>query len=220
MQYSISNGPYHATLDLVLEQDEEVLAEPDSMVAMSPNIEISAKLTSQNATRWWGSARPSVVGERIFTATFRAKDEGGVLCLAPRLPGNILHLKNTDDSNFFLSQGSFLASTPEVSITYKQAGLRGIMSKKGLHVMQTEGAGDVFCSCHGALLARELSDDESFVVDNRFVVAFSENIQFQLIRASKDLMEGAYPGGGLVNQYTGPGTVYYQTRANPIAPMA
>ncbi len=216
MQHSISNGPYHATLDLVLEKDEEVLAEPDVMLAMSPNIEISVKVPPPNAERWWGSARMSIVGERIFTATFRAKDESGVLSLAPRLPGNILHLPTAADRSFYLSQSCFLASTSGVSITYKQAGLRGVMSRKGLNVLETEGTGDVFCSVYGALIARELTEDESFVIDNRFVVAFSDSVQLQLVRASRDLAVGAYPGGGLFNQYTGPGTVFYQTRANPL----
>ncbi len=217
MQHSISNGPHHATLDLVLEQDEEVLAEPDSMLAMSPNVEISAKVPSPNAGKWWGSARPTLVGERIFTATFRAKDGPGVLSLAPRLPGNILYLPITEDYSFYLSHGSFLASTSEVSITYKQAGLRGVLSRNGLFALEATGVGDVFCSIYGALITRELAENESFVIDNRFVVAFSESIQLQLVRASKDLVGGNYPGGGLVNQYTGPGTVFYQSRANPMA---
>ncbi len=217
MQHSINNGPYHATLDFVLDQDEEVLAEPDSMLAMSPNIEISARMPNQNASRWWGSARPALVGESIFTATFRAMDEQGSLSLAPRLPGNVLRLPISDDNSFYLAQGSFLASTSDISITYKHAGLRGILSRKGLYVLQAEGTGDVFVASYGAIITRELKEDESFVIDNRFVVAFSESVQFQLIRASKDLVGDAYPGGGLVNQYTGPGTVIYQSRANPLA---
>jgi len=216
MHHSISNGPYHATLDFVLEQDEEVLAEPDVMLAMSPNIEILVKIPPPNAERWWGSAPMSMVGERIFTATFRAKDESGVLSLAPRLPGNILHLPITQDRSFYLSPSCFLASTSGVSIIFKQAGLRGVLSRKGLNVLETQGAGDVFCSVYGALVVRELAEDESFVIDNRFVVAFSDSVQLQLVRASKDLAVGAYPGGGLFNQYTGPGTVFYQTRANQL----
>jgi uncharacterized protein (TIGR00266 family) len=185
------------------------------MLAMSPNIEISAKMPSPNATRWWGSARSSMLGESLFTAKFRARDDSGVLSLAPRLPGNILHLAATEGTSYYLAQGSFLASTSGISITYRQAGLRGILTKKGLSVLQTNGGGDLFCASYGGLIRRDLSEDESVVIDNRFVVAFSEGVQFQLIRASKDLTGGAYPGGGLVNQYTGPGQVFYQTRANP-----
>jgi uncharacterized protein (TIGR00266 family) len=216
MQHSISNGPYHATLDLILQPDEEVLAEPDVMLAMSPTIEISVKTLPPNADRFWGSARMSMVGERIFTATFRAKEESSFLTLAPRVPGNILHLATTDERTFYLSQGSFLACSAGVSVTFRQARLRGVLSRKGLNVLEAEGTGDVFCSVHGALMVRELQEDESFVIDNRFVVAFSNDVQLQLVRVSKDLASGTYPGGGLLNQYTGPGTVYYQTRANPL----
>jgi uncharacterized protein (TIGR00266 family) len=217
MQYSITNGPYHATLDLVLQQDEEVLAEPDVMLAMSPNIEISVKMPPPNADRFWGSARMSLVGERIFTATFRAKEGSGFLNLAPRFPGDVLHLAIADERSYYLSQGSFLACTPGVSVTFRQARLRGVLSRKGLNVLEAVGRGEVFCSVYGGLIKRELADNESFVIDNRFVVAFSDDVQLQLVRASKDLSSGAYPGGGLFNQYTGPGTVFYQTRANSLA---
>ena len=196
MQHSISNGPYFATLDLVLEQDEEVFAELDSMLAMSPNIEISAKFPSPNTSRWWGSSPASAVGESVATATFRAKDGGGNLSLAPRLPGNILCLSVTAETSYYLTQGSFLASGPGISVTYKNAGLRGILSKQGLKVLQADGAGTIFCSSYGGLIARTLSEDESFVIDNRFVVAFSESIQFQLVRAVRDLTGNAIPGGG------------------------
>ena len=104
-----------------------------------------------------------------------------------------------------------------MQIDFKYGGVRGVMAKKGLFVMHTLGTGDIFCSTYGAVIYRELSDGESFVVDNRFVVAFSDTIQFQLVKAAAGAANSYFSGEGLVNRYTGPGTIIYQTRANPFS---
>lgn len=215
MEHTISHAPYHATLDFVLNEGEEVLAEPDSLLAMSTGIEIFAKVSAQTKAKWWGAVRNLASGESMFTAIFRAKRDNSYLSLAPRFPGNVLHLQTTEEKSYYLSQGSYLASANGVSISFKYAGMQGMLSKKGLFLMKTEGAGDIFCSSYGSIIHRELIEGENFVVDNRFVIAFSESIKFQLVKASKDIVGSYFSGGGLVNRYTGPGTVIYQTRGKP-----
>jgi uncharacterized protein (TIGR00266 family) len=212
MQYSINHGPSYPSLDFNLDEGEIVMAEPESMVAMSTSIEISSGLGAQTTSRFWGGMRSVAAGESMFTAIFRAKRSESFLSLAPRLPGDILHLMADEGCQFNLTKGAYLASTEGVKIDFTYAGVRGWMAKKGLFLMRTTGAGNVFCSSFGCIVKRELSAGEKFVVDNRFVIAFSATMEYQLVKAAKGVVNSYFSGGGLVNRYIGPGVLYYQTR--------
>ena len=54
-----------------------------------------------------------------------------------------------------------------------------------------------------------------FIVDNRFMVAFSDTVQYQLVKATNTVKDSVLSGEGLVVKYTGPGRVFYQTRGKP-----
>lgn len=214
MQYSINHGPSYPSLDFILDEGETVMAEPEAMLAMSTSIEISSGLGAQTTSRIWGGLRSVAAGESMFTAIFRAKRGESFLSLAPRLPGDILHLVVGDQAQYYLTKGSYLATTDGVKIDFTYAGVRGWMAKKGLFLMKTTGAGNVFCSSFGCIVRRELAEGEKFVVDNRFVIAFSSTIQYQLVKAAQGLVNSYFSGGGLVNRYVGPGVIYYQTRGS------
>ena len=92
MQYSINHGPSYPSLDFVLDEGETVMAEPEAMLAMSTSIEISSGLGAQTTSKIWGGLRSVAAGESMFTAIFKAKRAESFLSLAPRLPGDILHL--------------------------------------------------------------------------------------------------------------------------------
>jgi uncharacterized protein (TIGR00266 family) len=215
MQHAICHGPYHATLDFQLNAGDEVMAEPESLLAMSTGIEISARVAAQTQSRWWGAARSLASGESMFTAIFRSKRDGTFLSLAPRFPGDILAIACDEGSQYYLTQGSYLASIQQLTIQFQYAGFKGLMAKKGVFLMKTAGHGQVFCSSYGTVVTKELADGENFVVDNRFVIAFSQSITYQLVKASNDLVGSYFSGGGLVNRYTGPGRLFYQTRGKP-----
>lgn len=217
MKFEIGHRPMFATLKLWLDADDQVIAQPESMVSMSTGIEIAAKVGGQSGQGMLGGFRNLMSGESFFASVFRAKRDAQELTLAPRLHGDIVHLSIKEGSRFFLTQGSYLANAPSVLIDFKYGGMRGVMAKKGLFVMHTQGEGDIFCSTYGSVIYRELSEGETFVVDNRFVVAFSDTIQFQLVKATSGTVDSYFSGEGLVNRYTGPGTLIYQTRANPFS---
>lgn len=212
MHYSINHGPSYPSLDFVLDEGETVMAEPESMLAMSTSIEISSGMGAQTSSKIWGGIRSVAAGESMFTAIFKAKRADSFLSLAPRLPGDILHLVVGEAGQYYLTKGSYLASTDGVKIDFTYAGVRGWMAKKGFFLMKTTGSGNIFCSSFGCIVRRELAEGEKFVVDNRFVIAFSSTIQYQLVKAAKGLVNSYFSGGGLVNRYVGPGVIYYQTR--------
>jgi uncharacterized protein (AIM24 family) len=73
-----------------------------------------------------------------------------------------------------------------------------------------------FCRADGSLLTlRQLVEGERYIIDNGHLVAW--NCKYIMERvASGGIISGLSSGEGLVCKFTGPGTVYLQTR-NPTA---
>ncbi len=115
-------------------------------------------------------------------------------------------------NGYYLTRGAYLASTEGAHVKVHYGGLKGVMAQKGLFLMHATGNGTVFCATRGALVKQTLAQGERIVVDNRYVVAFEDTIGFELVKATKGLKDAYFSGEGLVNRYTGPGTLYYQTR--------
>lgn len=115
-------------------------------------------------------------------------------------------------NGYYLTRGAYLASTEGAHVKVHYGGLKGVMAQKGLFLMHATGNGTVFCATRGALVKQTLAEGERIVVDNRYVVAFEDTIGFELVKATKGLKDAYFSGEGLVNRYTGPGTLYYQTR--------
>lgn len=65
---------------------------------------------------------------------------------------------------------------------------------------------------YGAMHERELADGETFTVDSGHLVAFSQEMEFNVRRVG-GLKSSMLSGEGLVVDLTGPGDVILQTRS-------
>ncbi len=212
MQYAITHAPAFAKIDLRLDTGDVILAQPGSMLTMTTGIEIKARVGAQLGRGFWAGIKAMFTGERFFTAVFTSTRDGERLSLAPAAIGE-LFLLPLEHGPFFITSGAYLASEASVSITARYGGLKGWLAKKGIFLMHATGHGALFLSSHGAVVEHVLAEGERLVVDNRFVLAFSESVKFELVKATKELGSALMSGEGLVNRYTGPGRIYYQTRA-------
>ncbi|GAA4448203.1 TIGR00266 family protein [Novipirellula rosea] len=244
MDFRVNHAPVFSTLEFSLAQHEYVVAQPNSMLTMSAGISISAhvgRLDSDDESEsandaavgdaaatpakprprqslfgsWFGGVKSMLGGESFFTAEFRAKSDEQTVVLAPESYGDIVVLDLQPDSGYFLTRGSYLANVGSTHVRIKYGGLKGLMSKKGLFLMHATGRGNVFCQTFGAIEHRKLEADETLYVDNRFMVAFSDTVTYKLVKASESLKDSLMSGEGLINRYTGPGDVYFQTRGKP-----
>ena len=214
MEYRINHNPMFSILEIDLDQAETVVAQPDSMLSMTGSIQLKAAMGRRGAGKLSGF-KSMLGGENFFTAEFSAKKPGQTLTLAPDTYGDILPLPLDHQESFYLTRGSYLANIGECNLQIKYGGIKGVMSKKGLFLLHASGTGTVFCQSYGALIQRDLAAGEKFYVDNRFVVAFTDTIEYQLVKATDTLKDSLFSGEGLVNRYTGPGRLFYQTRAKP-----
>ncbi|MBX3423980.1 MAG: TIGR00266 family protein [Pirellulaceae bacterium] len=220
MEYDVRFGPVFSVVEFRLNQRETVIAQPNSMLSMTGGLELSAALGrsgSASSSGWMGGMKNFLGGENVFAAEFCAKRDQQTLILAPDVHGDILVIPLHERGGYYLTRGSFLASYGQCEMSIKYGGVKGLMARTGIFLMHAVGSGTVFCQTHGAILEKQLADDEKFFIDNRFVVAFSDTVQYQLVKATKKIKDAVLSGEGLVVRYTGPGKVYYQTRSKPAA---
>ena len=213
MEYSVLHGPVFSVLEIHMNQGELVIAQPDSMLSMTSGLQLSASIGRRGkGNAWLSGAKNLLGGESMFTAEFLAKRDGQVLTLAPSVQGDILCLQLSEHSGFYITRGGYLANIGECKLQIKYGGMKGIMSKKGLFLLHASGGGTVFCQTYGAIIAKELAEGEKFFLDNRYAVAFSDSVTYQLVKATESVRDSIMSGEGLINRYMGPGRVYYQTR--------
>lgn len=217
MEYRIQFAPVFSVLEFQLNEAEEVVAQPDSMISLTPGIQITAAVGSSNSDKKWKTGFKSLLGgESFFRAVFRAKRDGQSLMLAPENYGDVLPIEIDDTGGLLLSRGSYLAHFGNCQLDAKYGGLKGIMAKTGLFLLHISGSGTLFCQTYGAIIERKLAAEEQFLVDNRYVVAFSDTMTFEVVKSSDSVKDSLLSGEAFVNRFTGPGRLYYQTRVKPV----
>lgn len=77
--------------------------------------------------------------------------------------------------------------------------------------METTGSGSLLINSYGDITEIHLDGTTPFVVDNQHVVAWSESLDYNIKIASGKF--GFTTGEGLVNEFTGIGTIIIQTRS-------
>ena len=78
--------------------------------------------------------------------------------------------------------------------------------------MKASGVGSVYVSSRGAIHKLELAAGEERIIDNQHLVAWNETMEYKIEKASKGILASVTSGEFLVTRFTGPGTVYIQTR--------
>lgn len=218
MEFLIKHRPVFSVLEIQLVADEVVVAQPNSMLSMTSGIKLRARAGrggTQGGGGLLGGMKSMLGGENFFTAEFYARRDGQVLTLAPDSYGDILTIPLADAGGYFLTRGSYLANVGECELRIKYGGVKGLMAKTGLFLLHAAGQGTVFCQTYGAIVEHELAEAEHFFVDNKFVVAFSDTVQYQLVKATESVRDSLFSGEGLINKFTGPGKLYYQSRGKP-----
>ncbi len=217
MEFMIKHRPVFSVLEIQLLADEVVIAQPNSMLSMTSGIQLRARAGRGGARGGGllGGVKSMLGGENFFIAEFCARRDGQVLTLAPDSYGDILTIPLAGAGGFFLTRGSYLANVGDCDLRVRYGGVKGMMAKTGLFLLHAAGQGTAFCQTYGAIVEHDLAEGENFFVDNKYVVAFSDTVQFQLVKATESLKDSLFSGEGLINKFTGPGKLYYQSRTKP-----
>ncbi|KAK3953924.1 tryptophan RNA-binding attenuator protein-like domain-containing protein [Pseudoneurospora amorphoporcata] len=199
--YRISHRDCNTILTVQLAIGCPLDAKPGTMIAMSPSVSL------KGAYKF--SMKKLVAGGEMGTSTFTGPGE---LLLGPAMLGDITSLRLDGSQTWSVSHDGYLASTQHVTKDYKRQGLgKAMFSGEGLWVYKISGTGLLWLTSFGAIIRKDLADGEKYIVDNGHLVAW--NTKYVLERVASGSMLSSFASGeGLVCKFTGPGTVFIQTR--------
>lgn len=173
------------------------------MVAMSPSITLKGHIKF--------SVKKIIAGGELSSSTFTGPGE---LILAPSSLGDVTSIRLSGNETWSVGKDAYLAYTQGINKDYKRQGLgKAIFSGEGLFVYKITGTGLLWVSSFGAIIRKDLAQGEKYIVDNGHLVAWNTSYVLERV-ASGGLISGLSSGEGLVCKFTGPGTVFMQTR-NP-----
>jgi len=203
--YRISHRDTNSILTLQLAFGCPLTVKPGAMIAMSPTVTLKGTVKF--------SMKKLVIGGEMMHSTFTGPGE---LLLAPPSLGDITNIRLSGDEQWSVGRDAFLACTQGVVKEYKRQGIgKAMFSGEGLFVYKISGTGIMWINSLGAIIRKDLVDGEKYIVDNGHLVAWNTKYVLERV-ASGGIMSGISSGEGLVCKFTGPGTVFLQTR-NPIA---
>ncbi|KAL7942149.1 tryptophan RNA-binding attenuator protein-like domain-containing protein [Trichoderma barbatum] len=201
--YRISHRDTNTILTIQLAMGAPLHAKPGAMVAMSPTITLKGNVKF--------SVKKIIAGGELSSSTYTGPGE---LILAPSSLGDITSIRLTGKEQWSVGHDAYLASTQAVVKDYKRQGLgKAIFSGEGLFVYKMSGTGLLWVSSFGAIIRKDLAQGEKYIVDNGHLVAWNTSYVLERV-ASGGIISGLSSGEGLVCKFTGPGTVFLQTR-NP-----
>jgi uncharacterized protein (TIGR00266 family) len=207
MHIDITHRPSYAHLVVDLDPGESVIAEPGAMVSHSPEVSIETSTTQDGLL---SSAKSMLGGESAFANEFTAEHESGRVTLAPPKPGDVAEYELTGGT-LYAVDGAFLAADADIDIASEFGGLKSLLAGAGVTPLTLSGTGTVFLEAFGGIERVDLDPGESYVVDNDHVVAWEDAVNFDARRVG-DLKSSLLSGEGVVMEFTGAGSVWYQTR--------
>ncbi|KAI1088477.1 DUF124-domain-containing protein [Rostrohypoxylon terebratum] len=202
--YRISHRDCNTIITIQLAMGCPISAKPGVLIAMSPTITLKGEYK-------FSMKKLMASGGELGHSTFIGPGE---LLLAPGMLGDMTTIRLTGDESWSVGKDSFVANTQGVIRDYKRQGLgKAMFSGEGLWVHKISGIGLLWITSFGAIIRKDLAEGEKYIVDNGHLVAW--NVKYIMERvASGGIIGGLASGEGLVCKFTGPGTVFIQTR-NP-----
>ncbi len=208
MKYEILHRPSYSALKCVMSAAESIRTESGSMLAMDATASIDA---SMQGGLLQALKRTVLTSESFFVTTITASADQTEVYLAPRAVGDVQDIV-LDNEEYIVQGGSFLASDPSIKTDAKFTGWKGFLSGEGIFMVKASGSGNLFVSSFGGIIKKDLKDGEQFIVDNGHIVAFPSTMKYDITRAGSGVFAMVATGEGLVCNFTGPGSIYMQTR--------
>lgn len=199
-QYNIAHRDTNAVLNVHLQPGAQFKSKSGAMIHMAGTVQLAGKIKF--------SMKKLFTGGEMSESTYTGP---GRVALGPTLFGDIITLPIDGRANWVIGKDAYLASTPEVTKDVKGQGLsKALFSGEDLFVYRVGGQGIIWLTSFGAVDRLDLQPGEHHIVDNGHLVAWS--CDYKIERAGGGGLGGFKTGEGLVCRFTGPGSVYVQTR--------
>jgi uncharacterized protein (TIGR00266 family) len=212
LNYELLYPGAFTTLKVHLAANQRIKAEADAMVAMSSTIDVKGKMEGGVLG---GLARKFLSGESFFFQELVATRGPGEALLAHAIPGDIQAIELDGSRNYSLQKDGFFAGSDTLQVSTKMQNLaKGLFSGEGFFIINVSGTGTLFVSSYGAIHPIDIPAGEEMIIDNAHLVAWPDDMQYNIEKASGGWLSSFTSGEGLVCRFRGPGRVLIQTR-NP-----
>ncbi|KAI5460525.1 DUF124 domain protein [Mariannaea sp. PMI_226] len=198
--FNITHRDTNAVLNLNLQKGTTITCVPGAMIHMSGTI--------------------TLVGERHFSfkklitgySMSESKYSGpGRVALGPTLFGDIVTLRLNGPQTWMIGRDAYLASTDGITGEQVTQSLsKSLLSGEDLVIQRIGGEGIIWLTSFGAVDRLDLHPGEEHIVDNGHLVAWS--CEYKMEKAGGGTRAAMKTGEGFVCRFTGPGSVYIQTR--------
>src|SRR3989337_841380 len=209
MKYEIKYKPSYAMLLVTLDQGETITAEAGAMTYMDPTIEAHTRKREKSLL---GTLGLSIIGGQSFWVNdYTAISGQGEAAFAAAPVGDIETLEVKPNQGYIIQKSAYIASTQGVDLDVKWEGFSRGLFGQGLFMLKATGNGILFINTFGAIDKHTLQPNQTLIVDNFHLVAFSNTCNYKVTKFG-GLKETLLGGEGLVTQITGPGDVHIQTK--------
>ncbi len=192
-----------------LDQNETITAEAGSMTYMTSNIEAHTRKREKSLL---GTLGLSIIGGQSFWVNdYTATNGQGEAAFAAAPVGDIETMEISPNKGYIVQKSAYIASTQNVDLDVKWEGFTRGLFGQGLFMLRVTGNGTMFINTFGAIDKHALAPNETLIVDNFHLVAFSDSCSYKVTKFG-GLKETLLGGEGLVTQITGPGDVLIQTK--------
>lgn len=200
-------------LQVTLAPGETLIAEPDRLSWMTPNIALNTTMATAGASGIFGAIGRAISGGGLFMTEFTAEGSEGLVAFAATVPGNIVEVHVAAGRGYMVQRSGFLAGAHglELSIGFQQRLGAGVFGGEGFVLQRLAGQGTAYVELGGEIISYTLAPGQTILVNPGHVGMFEESVSFDItmMRGIKNILFG---GDGLfLAQLTGPGKVWLQS---------
>ena len=211
MQFQIVKEPM-SIIEVDMNKGENITANAGAMVYMSGNMDVDTKIRDGG---FFAKLKVSTLGgQSLFVNEFTSNSDGGKLGLTGQPLGDIIKISISQEQNFIVQSGSYIASTDGVVLDTQWQGFKKGLFGSELFMLKLSGQGDIFLNAFGGIIRREILIGEKFILNNFHLVALNLDADYKLTKFGS-LKSTLLGGEGFVMEINGPAVVYFQTKNKP-----
>jgi uncharacterized protein (TIGR00266 family) len=207
MEINVLHQPEMAVAHLLLEGNEEVLAQAGSLIAMKGNFQTQTLLRRGSEVAKLPKTSAAQI-KSLFLNSFKADDQGGALWLAPPLVGN-LETYRLSQYKLIIRHSSYLASSGSIEIFVGFQSFKSQMKAEKSTWLSLFGDGLVLMSALGGLY--EITVDHSYRINLDHVVAFENSLRAKILQRQKSWLLPFAAGQEILCEFKGEGKLFCQT---------
>jgi len=208
MEYKIS-GDNLQLVTIEIEPGEKMFAEAGSMVYMSANINMEAKMRGGFLK---GIGR-KFAGETMFLTEFTSAGGKSLVSFGGNAPGTIKPIEISEGREFLVQKDAFLVAEDNVdlSVAFQKRLGAAFFGGEGFILERLSGKGTVFIHACGDFVEFDLKPDQVMKVDTGSVVGWDGTVTYDIQRV-KGIKTMFFGGEGIfLTTLKGPGKILIQS---------